>query len=109
MGCNKAPTSSHALHASSVKITARLHGGSLAVGVLATRRVQAGLDHIRSARSFKMNQSAPPTLSRPEIADAGRIRTGAGARILPPALPVSVKDSGRIRLGAGARLARSAR
>ncbi len=55
-----------------------------------------------------MNQSALPPVARPEIADAGRIRTGAGARILPPAAPASVKDTGRIRLGAGARQPRTA-
>ncbi len=52
-----------------------------------------------------MNQSALPPVARPEIADAGRIRLGAGARILPSAPPASVKNSGRIRLGAGARRA----
>jgi hypothetical protein len=50
-----------------------------------------------------MNQSALPPVARPEIADAGRIRLGAGARVLPSAPPPAVKDSGRIRLGAGAR------
>jgi hypothetical protein len=41
-----------------------------------------------------------PTLNPSVVADQGRIRTGAGARILPSA----VADQGRIRTGAGARV-----
>lgn len=55
-----------------------------------------------------MDQSALPPVARPETTDAGRIRLGAGARILPSAPPAAVKDSGRIRLGAGARRVHSA-
>ena len=41
-----------------------------------------------------------PTLNPPVVADQGRIRTGAGIRILPGA----VADQGRIRTGAGIRI-----
>ena len=55
-----------------------------------------------------MNQSALPPVARPEIADAGRIRLGAGCKLLPPAPRPEVSDTGRIRLGAGCRQPRSA-
>jgi hypothetical protein len=54
-----------------------------------------------------MNQSAPPPVARPETADAGRIRLGAGCK-LPPAPRPEVADAGRIRLGAGCRQPRTA-
>ncbi len=50
-----------------------------------------------------MKPSAP--ILRPEIADPGRIRVGAGYKLLPQTTPpAAVNDSGRIRLGAGYRL-----
>ena len=39
------------------------------------------------------------------VADSGRIRTGAGIRVLPAA----VADAGRVRTGAGIRLGARAR
>ncbi len=61
----------------------------------------------------------PPTALRPEdVADAGRVRLGAGLRAaakpVPPAVsagpedmprpvPVAVADPGKLRLGAGLR------
>jgi len=41
-----------------------------------------------------------PTLNPSVMADQGRIRTGAGIRILPGAMA----DQGRIRTGAGIRI-----
>jgi hypothetical protein len=41
--------------------------------------------------------------ARPETADTGRIRVGAGHRLLPPTPPAEVADTGRIRVGAGHR------
>ena len=50
-----------------------------------------------------MNHSSP--CQRPEIADAGRIRLGAGYKLSPKAtVPASVRNEGRIRLGAGYKL-----
>jgi len=42
-----------------------------------------------------------PTAAPAEVADAGKIRTGAGFKILPSAPPAEVADSGKIRTGAG--------
>jgi len=41
-----------------------------------------------------------PTHTPTAIADQGRVRTGAGIRVLPEA----VADAGRVRTGAGIRL-----
>ena len=51
-----------------------------------------------------MNEpTCPPQPVATEIADAGRVRLGAGYR-LPAPVPAEVTDTGRIRLGAGYRL-----
>ena len=54
-----------------------------------------------------MNTAQTSTL-RPEIADTGRIRLGAGFKRLP--VPsAAIADSGKIRLGAGFKHRRNAR
>ena len=49
-----------------------------------------------------MFKSAIPS-SKPEVADHGRIRVGAGYR-LPPATSPAIADPAKIRFGAGYRL-----
>ena len=53
-----------------------------------------------------MNAYASSTIVRPEIADARRIRLGAGMKLRPVA-PAAVADTGKIRLGAGMKRARA--
>jgi hypothetical protein len=66
-----------------------------------------------------MSLITPPTLSPADVADAGRIRLGAGLRAavkplpavlasagpksVPQPVPAAIADAGKVRLGAGLR------
>ena len=49
---------------------------------------------------------APTIQADTSVADTGKVRVGAGFRLLPPAAaPAEVSDAGAVRVGAGFRLA----
>lgn len=54
------------------------------------------------------NNATSPALPAPaalaEVTDAGKIRTGAGFKILPPTRHAETADAGNIRTGAGFKL-----
>jgi hypothetical protein len=51
--------------------------------------------------SSSTEQSARPTAAPAEVADAGKVRTGMGFKILPAKTPAAVQDSGKVRTGMG--------
>ena len=52
-----------------------------------------------------VSTNAPTFKADASVADTGKVRVGAGFRLLPPAAPVAeTEDSGKVRVGAGFRL-----